>query len=219
MNELRFEDRKQAGAELALELRSYADTGALVLAIPRGGVVVGYEVARALGADLDVIVPRKIRAPHQEELAIGAVAAWGDHEAILDESALRMLAVSDKYLESEVEYQVSEVNRRLMAYRGTTDPPEIEGRAIILVDDGIATGYTIRAAALALRHLNAGKVVLAVPVGPQDSVAELRSMADEVVCLQTPVPFMAVGYWYKSFEQVSDEEVVELLRKARERTF
>ena len=200
---------------LATRLYSFKDTQALVLAIPRGGVVVGYEIAKALGARLDVIVPRKIRAPHQEELAIGAVAAWGDHEAIVDDSTIRMLGVSYEYLTREVEYQLAEVNRRLLAYRGTTQPPDIEGKVTILVDDGVATGYTIRAAAVALRNLRAGKVIIAVPVGPPECIAALEQFADDVKCLATPDPFLAVGYWYRDFGQVSDEEVVALLRKAQ----
>lgn len=212
-----YEDRQQAGQELAQALSRRKGSGALVLAVPRGGVVVGYEVAAALDMELDVIVPRKLRAPHEEELAIGAVASWGDHDVIVDEQSVRFLGVSREYIEREVGYQLSEVSRRLGAYRGTTDPPNVEGREVILVDDGIATGYTIRAAAVALRNLRAARVTLAVPVGPPDSVQTLQTHVDELVCLKTPSPFMAVGYWYRDFAQVSDEEVVRLLRNARSR--
>ncbi|MCX8053048.1 MAG: phosphoribosyltransferase [Armatimonadetes bacterium] len=210
-----FDNRQQAGAELAAALNELKGTDSIVLAIPRGGVVVGYEVASALGLELDVIVPRKIPAPGQEELAIGAVASWGDHERIIDEHSVRFLGVSNEYIEHQVEIQLAEVNRRLQAYRGTTEPPNVEGRNVILVDDGIATGYTTRAAALALRKIGAGQVVLAVPVGPPDSVEMLRPFVDDLVCLRTPTPFMAVGYWYRDFRQVSDSEVIELLEKAR----
>ncbi len=210
-----FDDRRQAGQELAQALKEYEDTDSIVLAIPRGGVVVGYEVASTLGLELDVIVPRKIPAPGQEELAIGAVASWGDHESILDEGSVRFLGVSEAYIEQQVEAQLAEVRRRLQAYRGTVDPPEVNERNVLLVDDGIATGYTTRAAAVALKRLGASSVVLAVPVGPPDSVEALGPFVNDLVCLRTPSPFMAVGYWYRDFRQVSDAEVVELLERSR----
>ena len=212
-----FDTRQQAGRELAIALAGLKGGDCIVLAIPRGGVVVGYEVALALNVDLDVIVPRKIPAPMQEELAIGAVASWGDHERLLDERSVAYLGVSEAYIERAVETQLVEVNRRLLAYRGTADPPNVAGRTVLLVDDGIATGYTTRAAALALKNLKAAKVILAVPVGPPDSVEAIRPYVDELICLRTPEPFMAVGYWYRDFRQVSDAEVNELLRRARAR--
>lgn len=212
-----FEDRQQAGAELALALMQYKEEDCLILAIPRGGVVVGYEVAKALNCKLDVIVPRKIGAPGQEELAIGAVASWGDHESIIDQHTVKMLGVSEAYIKAEVERQVLEVNRRLLAYRGTTDPPDVAGRTVILVDDGIATGYTTRAAGIALHNLKAEKIILAVPVGPADSIESLRPYFDEIICLRTPTPFLAVGYWYRQFGQVSDEEVINILQQAKSR--
>ena len=210
-----FENRQRAGAELAQAMSGLKGTDSIVLAIPRGGVVVGYEVASALGLELDVIVPRKIPAPGQEELAIGAVASWGDHERILDEHSVRFLGVSEDYIQRQVQIQLVEVNRRLQAYRGTTDPPNVARRNVILVDDGIATGYTTRAAAVALRKLGAARLILAVPVGPPDSVEMLRPFVDELICLRTPTPFTAVGYWYHDFRQVSDSEVIELLERAR----
>jgi putative phosphoribosyl transferase len=213
-----FNDRHEAGILLARALEHYKDTDTLVLAIPRGGVVVGYEVATALNLDLDVIVPRKIPAPGQEELAIGAVASWGDHDIIIDEQAIKFLGISDEYVREEAERQLREVNRRLRTYRGTTEPPDVTGRNVILVDDGIATGYTTRAAALALKKLSANRVVLAVPVGPPDSVETLRAYVDELVCLRTPSPFLAVGYWYRDFRQISDAEVIDLLEKSRSRS-
>lgn len=179
--------------------------------------MVAYEVAVNLELPLDVIVPRKIGAPGQPELAIGAVASWGDHQRIIDEQAVRYLGVTEEYLEKEIARQLAEVNRRLLAYRGTSEPPDVAGRDVILIDDGIATGYTIRAAATALRGLNAGRVTLAVPVAPPDSLAALEPYFDEVVCLRTPYPFMAVGFWYRDFEQVSDAEVIALLERARAR--
>lgn len=211
-----FKNRHEAGRELAEALQEANVADSVVLAIPRGGVVVGYEVATAIGLPLDVIVPRKLRAPYQEELAIGAVASWGDHDSLIDEQSVRALRVSPEYINNEIDHQLAEVNRRLVAYRGTTNPPEIAGRTVLLIDDGIATGYTTRAAAVALRNLHASRIILAVPVGPADSLAILREYVDEIVCLKTPSPFMAVGYWYYDFQQVSDEEVIDLMEKARD---
>ena len=211
-----FENRNQAGLELASATSNYRGQDCVVLAIPRGGVVVAYEVAAALGLALDVIVPRKIGAPGQPELAIGAVASWGNHERILDERAVAYLSVGEAYIEAQVQQELAEVNRRLLAYRDTTDPPDVAGRKVILIDDGIATGYTTKAASLALRHLNASQIILAVPVAPSDALEAIGPYVDEIVCLKTPSPFMAVGYWYHDFAQVSDAEVVELLRKARQ---
>ncbi len=187
----------------------------IVLAIPRGGVVVGYYVAEYLKLPMDVIVPRKIPAPGQPELAIGAVASWGDHEPIVDERSVRLLGVTQDYIEREARRQLEEINRRLIAYRGTTDPPDVKDREVILVDDGIATGYTTLAAATAAGRLGARSITLAVPVGPPDSVEALRGHVDRLICLRTPSPFMAVGCWYRDFEQVSDAEVIDLLRRAR----
>jgi putative phosphoribosyl transferase len=212
-----FEDRQQAGRALVAALRCYKGSDAIILAIPRGGVVVGYEVAVKLGLDLDVIVPRKIPAPQQEELAIGAVASWGNHESLIDERSVLYLGVSEEYIERQVQTQLEEVDRRLLAYRGATDPPNVAGRTVLLIDDGIATGYTTRAAAMALKNLKASRVVLGVPVGPPDTIGAMRQVVDEVVCLLTPDNFMAVGYWYRDFRQVSDQEVIDLLRRARSR--
>lgn len=212
-----FENRNQAGRALAAALEHLQGTDCIVLAIPRGGVVTAYEVATALDWELDVIVPRKLRAPGQPELAIGAVASWGDHERLLDDRSITMIGVSPEYIEREVKEQLSEVGRRLIAYRGTTEPPNIAGRTVVVVDDGIATGYTTRAAILAARNLKAAKIILAVPVGPPDSVEALRPYVDELICLKMPFPFMAVGYWYNDFEQVSDAEVIRLLDEARSR--
>lgn len=210
-----FENREQAGQELARAIGPCKDERCIVLAIPRGGVVVGYYVAESLGLPLDVIVPRKIPAPHQPELAIGAVASWGDHELMIDENSVTLLGVNEDYIRMEAQHQLDEVSRRLIAYRGTTDPPDVKDKHVIVVDDGIATGYTTLAAVTATRRLGAKLITLAVPVGPSDSVEMLRPHVDKLICLRTPSPFMAVGYWYRDFEQVSDSEVIDLLRRER----
>ena len=210
-----FENREQAGKELAKAIGPCEDEECVVLAIPRGGVVVGYVVAESLALPLDVVVPRKIPAPNQPELAIGAVASWGDNELMIDERSVRILGVTEDYITRESQRQLDEVTRRLIAYRGTTDPPDVRGKLVILVDDGIATGYTTLAAIAAMRRLGAESITLAVPVGPPESLETLRPRVDRLICLRTPSPFMAVGYWYWDFEQVSDDDVIELLRKAR----
>jgi putative phosphoribosyl transferase len=210
-----YPDRVQAGVELARALEQYRGSDALVLGVPRGGVVVAYEVARILGLEMDVVVPRKIGAPGQPELAIGAVSSWGNGHALIDERTSRYLGVTREYIEAEVARQSTEVDRRLMAYRGTTEPPNMRGRSVILVDDGVATGYTTRASLAAVRRLGARDIVLAVPVGAPDSCDDLRQFADRVICLKTPSPFAAVGNWYRRFDQTTDSEVVELLAKHR----
>ncbi|MFQ5859048.1 MAG: phosphoribosyltransferase [Anaerolineae bacterium] len=211
-----FADRQEAGQQLAerLEQLHLADD-VLVLALPRGGVPVGYEVACALRVPLDVFVTRKIGAPENPEFAIGAVAS--DGTLILDERVVEQLGIPDDYVLSETEHQLMEIERRMGAYRGDRPPLQVEGRTVILVDDGIATGSTVRASLQALRKGNPGRLILAVPVGPPQTIEELRSLADEVVVLATPEPFWAVGRFYQSFEQTTDEQVVELLEAASQR--
>jgi putative phosphoribosyl transferase len=208
---MRFTDRREAGRKLAQRLSEYRGQDVMVLAIPRGGVVAGFEVAEALDAPLDVIVPRKLGAPNEPELAIGAVASWGDHDRVIDEQTVRMLNVPREYIERESERQLEEIRRRLMAYRVTTAPPDVKGKTTIVVDDGIATGSTVMAAVIALRRLQPAKIVLAVPVSPPEAAYRFRGLVDQFVAIETPTPFYAVGYWYENFEQTSDEEVVNLL--------
>jgi putative phosphoribosyl transferase len=208
----RFSNREAAGRLLAERLREYRNTDAVVLGVPRGGVVVAAEVARELGAPLDVIIARKLGAPFQPELAIGAVVSGG--QRLLDEPTLRFLEVPQAYVEQETRRQLAEIERRLDLYRQGRPPVDVDGKTVILVDDGIATGYTIRAALVGLRSQNARRLVVAVPVAPPSTCADLRRLADEVVCLQTPEPFMAVGAWYEDFEQNTDAEVIQLLHPA-----
>jgi predicted phosphoribosyltransferase len=207
-----FRDRMEAGRMLAEALTRFRGPQTMVLGIPRGGIVVAAEAAAALGAPLDVIIARKIGAPMQPELAIGAVIS-GDHLRILDRPTIEYLQVPREHIEQETSRQLDEISRRMTLYRGDRPMPDLRGKTVIVVDDGIATGYTIRAALQGLRRLDPGRLVLAVPVAPPSVCQELRELADDVVCLQTPDPFLAVGYWYDDFEQTTDAEVRELLQR------
>ena len=211
-----FADRTDAGRRLAAMLGSFAGRGdVLVLALPRGGVPVGYEVARALGAPLDVLVVRKLGVPGHEELAMGAVAGGGVR--VLDEDVVASLGITDAMIDPVAERERGEVERRERAYRGARPPPEVRGKTVVVVDDGIATGSTVRAAVAALRRLHPARIVVATPVAPPSTCRDLRAEADEVVCVATPDPLWAVGTWYRSFPQTSDAEVRELLARAAPR--
>ena len=187
---------------------------AIVLAIPRGGVIVGYEVARKLKVLLDLIIPRKIGAPDNPELAIGAIAE--DGTIILDKGLVRYLGVSKSYSREESERQLEEIQRRLRLYRGETPYPDLREKEVIIVDDGIATGSTMKAAVASTRVRGAKKVIIAVPVCPGSSVSELEMEADRVICLHAPEPFYAIGQFYGDFNQISDQEVIDLLKQSRE---
>jgi len=206
-----FNDRQEAGQRLAEKLGFLEGKDVIVLAVPRGGVVVAAEVARALGAPLDVYIARKIGAPYNEELAIGAVAP--DGSTVLDQGLVSSLGVSSQYIEKETARQKAEIERRLKKYRGEAPPPRLAGRHVVLVDDGVATGATTLAALRALRQQKPQKLILAVPVGPPDSIQMLSAAADQVVCLATPEPFWAVGRFFVDWSQTSDEEVIALLRQ------
>jgi putative phosphoribosyl transferase len=206
-----FTDRREAGERLADDLRSLREEDPVVLAIPRGGVEVGLAVARVLGAPLDVVIPRKIGAPGNPELGLGAVA---EDVEVLDQRLIELLGVSDEYLRAEIQQQYEEIRRRSEAYRAGRPAVIVRGRTAIVVDDGVATGGTAAAALRSVRKRGAKRVVLAVPVAPPDAVKRLQEEADEVRALATPEPFFAVGQWYANFPQVSDERVVELLTAA-----
>jgi predicted phosphoribosyltransferase len=206
-----FADRMEAGERLGLALRPLAGSNAVVLAIPRGGVIVGEATAGALGAPLDVVVPRKIGAPGNPELAIGAVAPG---IRVLDPRMVGGLGVSDAYLDREIALQEAEIERRQHAYRQGRPPQPVEGRVAIVVDDGVATGSTAVAALRWARGQGAERVVLAVPVAPPQSLERLRAEADDVVVLETPSPFFAVGEWYRDFDQTSDRQVVDALARS-----
>ena len=209
-----FLDRRDAGRQLGEELAKADWRDPVVLALPRGGVPVGFEVARALHAPLDVLLVRKIGAPGHPEFAIGAVVDGKDPQLVVNEEAALILGPSSDYLEAEKNRQLVEIERRRERYLGSRSPAPTEGRTVILVDDGIATGSTAKVALKALRRSAAGRVVLAIPVAPRSTVEALREEADEVICLSMPEPFHAVGLHYVDFEQTSDEEVIHLLKAA-----
>jgi predicted phosphoribosyltransferase len=205
-----FRDRHEAGKLLAQKLLDLkGNPNAIVLGIPRGGVVVAYEVAKTLGLPLDVFVARKIGAPGNPELAIGAVAS--DGTVVLDEVSISLMGVPKQYIEKETERQKEEIRKRIQAYRGGREGYSLQGKIVILVDDGVATGATIIASLRAIKASNPSQTILAVPVAPPDTVEKLRREADKVICLYTPSPFWAVGAFYVNFEQISDEEVQALL--------
>jgi putative phosphoribosyl transferase len=213
MKTIIFEDRREAGRQLAKALinRGYKGENTLLLGIPRGGLVVADEVAKALSAILDVIISRKLRAPYQPELGIGAVVD-GDH-ILLNEELIRTVGANQEYLNREIAFQKEEIERRLRFYRGHRPAPEVAGKTVIVVDDGIATGYTFRASLESLRQRHPDRLVAAAPVAARDSAEMLTAFADEIICLNTPLSFFAVGAWYQNFEQVSDEEAVAILQR------
>jgi putative phosphoribosyl transferase len=207
-----FTDRVEAGRQLAEALQHLSGEDAVVLAIPRGGVEVGAEVARAYGWPLDIVIPRKVRAPSNPELGIGAIAPG---VRVLDRGMVQTLGVSDEYLEREIAEQEEEIRRRQEAYRAGRPAEELSGKVAIVVDDGVATGGTAAAALRWARAEGASRVVLAVPVAPREALRRLGADADEIVCLSMPEPFFAVGQWYRDFPQTSDQEVVALLERTR----
>ena len=212
MRPQRFRNRNDAGRQLAEKLAAYADRpDVLVLALPRGGVPVGYEVARALGAPLDVFLVRKLGVPGYEELAMGAVASGGVR--VLNDEIVRGLGISEHEIDAAVARELQELARRDRLYRGDRQPPDVGGRTVILVDDGLATGATMRAAVQALRQQQAARIVAAVPTASPDTCQVLKAEADDVICAMTPEPFFAVGHWYEDFTQTTDDEVRELLAR------
>jgi putative phosphoribosyl transferase len=207
----RFADRTEAGKRLAKSLARYRSEDVIVLALPRGGVPVAAEVARDLNAPLDVFLVRKLGLPGQEELAMGAIASGGVR--VLNDEVVRVLGVTQNIIDQVARKEEQELFRREREYRGDRPPLEVAGKTVILVDDGLATGSTMRAAAAALRQQHPARIVVAVPVAAAATCDDFRHEVDDVVCLLTPEPFRAVGLWYEDFEQTTDEEVHRLLRE------
>jgi putative phosphoribosyl transferase len=210
-----FEDRRDAGRQLAEALARYRQHNPVVLALPRGGVPVGFEVAKALGAPLDVLIGRKIGAPGRPELGIGAIIDGSEPHLVLNEEVIRQVKPPAAYIDEEKQRQLAEIERRRRRYLGDRPAIPVEERTAIVVDDGIATGGTFRAALRGIRGSNPARLVLAVPVAPADSLADLSRDCDDAVCLATPEPFYAVGAHYRDFTQTEDEEVIRLLAEAR----
>jgi putative phosphoribosyl transferase len=209
-----YRDRSEAGKRLAARLTKYADRDdVLVLALPRGGVPVGFEVAKALPAPLDIFLVRKLGVPGHEELAMGAISTGGVR--VLNDDVVDYLQIPEGVIDAIAEIELRELERRERAYRGDRPEPNVQGKTIILVDDGLATGSTMRAAAAALRRQNPARIVVAVPVSAPQTCDEYRMGVDEIVCASTPEPFRGVGQWYRDFSQTTDDEVRELLEKAQ----
>jgi putative phosphoribosyl transferase len=209
----RFENRRAAGVELAEQLQRYRTRDdVIVLALPRGGVPVAYEIARTLEAPLDVFLVRKLGLPGRPELAMGAIASGGIR--VLNDDVVQWYGVPQETIERVASAEQAELTRRERAYRDNHLPPDLQGRTVVLVDDGLATGSTMKAAVQAVRAERPVHIVVAVPVGAPDTCRELAAVADEVVCARTPQPFSAVGLWYRDFSQTTDEEVRDLLHRS-----
>jgi len=206
-----FKDRRQAGEKLAELLRQYKGQQPLILAVPRGGVAVAEPIWETLGGDLDLVITRKLGAPYQPELAIGAVS--GDGFVMLNDNIVSHLNVSEDYVKEAAEKEQEEIKRRLKLYRGHRPLPEVNQRLVILIDDGVATGYTLLAALRSLQEKKPARLVLAVPVGPPDTFDKLEKEVDDLVFVKAPENFAAVGQFYRKFNQTSDQEVLEIMKK------
>ena len=208
-----FHDRTEAGQLLAGKLAAYTNRAdVIVLGFPRGGVPVAYEIARALNAPLDVFLVRKLGVPGHEEFAMGAIGTGGVR--VLNDQTVRALRISDQVIEAVAVKEQRELDRRARLYRGDRPPPDLRGKTVILVDDGLATGATMLAAVNALRQQQAGRIVVAVPIAPPETCEPLRAEVDDIICAVTPEPFYAVGCWYEDFSQSTDEEVRDLLARS-----
>lgn len=208
-----FKDRQDAGKQLAKELIKYKDDKPIIIALPRGGVVLGYEVAKILHCPLDIIVPRKIGAPFHPEFGVGAIAPHGVR--VLDYDTIRRLNISDSELEEIIAHETLEMTRRIQLYYKDLPPFDLKGKTVIIVDDGIATGVSTKAAIISVRQQRPKRTILAVPVCPPETAYRLRKEVDEFLFLDEPLDFYAVSVYYEDFRQVTDEEVISLLKKAK----
>lgn len=210
---MRFKDRADAGRQLATRLSRYANRDdVIVLALPRGGVPIGYQIATSLHLPLDGFLVRKLGVPGYPELAMGAIASGGVR--VLNEDVVDSFGISMAVIDATAAREAHELERRARAYRGDRPPPDVRGRTVILVDDGLATGSTMKAAVAALRKMGPAAIVVAVPIGAPSTCDEFRTEVEEIVCFDTPEPFSAVGLWYDDFSQTTDEEVTDLLERA-----
>lgn len=208
-----YKNRQDAGRKLAEKLEKYTEDKPVIIALPRGGVVLGYEVAKALQAPLDIIATRKIGAPFQPEFGIGAIAPNGVRT--LDYKSIELLGISESQIEEIIEKETIEMNRRIKLYRKDLAPLDLNKKTVIIVDDGLATGVSTRAAILSIKQMNPKKIILAVPVSPPDTADKFRKEVDDFICLSEPPDFYAVGAYYDDFDQVSDNEVINLIQKAK----
>ena len=208
-----FLDRMDAGEKLADSLYKFKDEDVIVLAVPRGGLAIAYDTIKRFGLKWDLIIPRKIGAPHNKEFAIGAVSVDGSY--FINSEYVKMLGISQDYIEKEVLEQISEIKRRMKEYRGKDTFPEVKDKTVIIIDDGIATGFTILAVIKAVKKQGAKKIILAIPVGPRETIEEFKEIVDEVICLYIPEKFYAVGSYYENFEQVTDAEVFKIIHELR----
>ncbi|WP_315080457.1 phosphoribosyltransferase family protein [uncultured Clostridium sp.] len=208
-----FVDRKDAGKKLSIKLKKFKDENPIVLAIPRGGIVTAYETIKEFGFEWDLIIPRKIGSPHNKEIAIGAISL--DKTYIFNEKYIDMLNISQEYIKKEVFKQTEEIKRRLTKYKGNENFPNVKNKTVIIIDDGIATGFTIQAAIKSIKKHDAKKIILAVPVAPQYTISLLEKIVDEVICPFIPNQFYSVGSYYKNFEQTTDEEIFNIVRELR----
>lgn len=204
-----FVDRRDAGEKLSVKLEKFKDENPIVLAIPRGGIVTAYESIKKFGFQWDLIITRKIGLPQNKEIAIGAVSLDGTY--LLNEEYIAILNISQEYIEKEISEQIEEIKRRLNKYKGNENFPDVKNKTVIIIDDGIATGFTIQAAIKSIKKHAAKKIILAVPVAPQETISLLEKIVDEVICLIIPSEFYAVGLHYKNFEQTTDEEVFNMV--------
>lgn len=208
-----FLDRADAGKKLADSLYKFKDEDVIVLAVPRGGLEIAYDTIKRFGLKWDLIIPRKIGAPQNKEFAIGAVSVDGSY--FLNHDFVKMYGISQEYIEKEVSEQIDEIKRRMKDYRGKDTFPEVKDKTVIIMDDGIATGYTILAVIKAVKKQGAKKIILAIPVGPRETIEEFKEIVDEVICLHIPEEFYAVGLYYVDFKQVTEEEVFKIMKELR----